>query len=130
MRQKLLGSLKEELHLTPKERKVLLSSDEMDSDITSSSSSRHEAEMRMVKKATAKGDSLELFERFKEDFFSGIGKLNRMQTISEVLLKDQSNSKLAVSITESVRFIEESAYAKLVKHLKDRIRVFDSPLEN
>ena len=29
-----------------------------------------------------------------------------------------------------MKFVEESAYAKLVKHLKERIRVFDSPLEN
>jgi hypothetical protein len=29
-----------------------------------------------------------------------------------------------------VKFVEESAYAKLVKHLKNKIRVFDTSLEN
>lgn len=37
---------------------------------------------------------------------------------------------LAQSIRENVRFVEDSAYTKLVKHLKRKIRVFDTPLEN
>jgi RNA binding exosome subunit len=31
---------------------------------------------------------------------------------------------------ESVKYVEEAAYSKLVKHLKNKIRIFDTPLEN
>jgi hypothetical protein len=41
-----------------------------------------------------------------------------------------SQSSLAYSITESVKYVEEAAYNKLVKHLKNKIKVFDTPLEN
>jgi hypothetical protein len=34
--------------------------------------------MKMVKRATAGITGEERFDRFKEDFFKGIGKLNRM----------------------------------------------------
>ena len=53
-----------------------------------------------------------------------------MQEFAEVLKKEQGKSLLASSIQESVKFVEESAYAKLVRHLKDKIKVFDTPLEN
>lgn len=81
-------------------------------------------------------DSGQRFDRFKEDFFSALQKLNKMQDIANILRNDAKNapvipqSKLAESILESVKFVEESAYAKLVKHLKQKIKVFDTPLEN
>ncbi len=31
---------------------------------------------------------------------------------------------------DSIRYVEEAAYGKLVKHLKNKIKVFDTPLEN
>lgn len=56
--------------------------------------------------------------------------MNQMQEISELLRREQSKSLLVSSISESIKFVEESAYAKLVRHLKDKIKVFDTPLEN
>jgi hypothetical protein len=53
-----------------------------------------------------------------------------MQTISVKLESDHPGSKLAASIRENIKFVEENAYAKLVKHLKNKIRMFDTPLEN
>jgi hypothetical protein len=50
--------------------------------------------------------------------------------LSQLLTKDRKGSKLSESIEESIRFIEENAYTKLVKTLKERIRLFDTPLEN
>ena len=47
-----------------------------------------------------------------------------------MMSKDISKSKLALSINESVKYVEEGAYSKLVKHLKDKISIFDTPLEN
>lgn len=34
------------------------------------------------------------------------------------------------SISESIKFVEDNAYVKLVKHLRAKIRLFDTPLEN
>lgn len=73
------------------------------------------------------------FEKFKEDFFSSLVKLNKMQDIAQLMqneCKQGEQSKLAQNIVENTRFVEESAYAKLVRHLKEKIKVFDSPLEN
>ena len=74
------------------------------------------------------GDSK--FDKFKAEFFQALTKMNRMQDIANVLSKDSQRSKLAESISEGVRYVEEAAYGKLVKHLKNKIRVFDTPLEN
>lgn len=74
------------------------------------------------------GDSK--FDRFKAEFFQALNKMNRMQDIATVLNNDNQKSKLAQSIIESVKYVEEAAYGKLVKHLKNKIRVFDTPLEN
>lgn len=76
----MLGTLSDELNFTAAERKVLLSTDDIEDG---TSCSRHEAEMKMVKRATGGAATEERFDRFKEDFFRGIGKLNRMQTIAE-----------------------------------------------
>ena len=70
------------------------------------------------------------FDRFKEDFFRALQKLNKMQEIADALVQSDGKSKLGESIVESIKFVEESAYAKLVKHLKEKIRIFDTPLEN
>lgn len=37
---------------------------------------------------------------------------------------------MAKSIQESVKYIEDNAYVKLVKQLQSKIRLFDTPLEN
>jgi hypothetical protein len=72
-----------------------------------------------------------IFDRFKTDFFKALRKLSQMQEIADILDQDQAkSSKLAESIRESIKFVEESAYAKLVKYLKNKIKVFDTPLEN
>jgi len=52
-----------------------------------------------------------------------------MQLLADILTKEQPKSLLGNSIQGSVRFVEESAYAKLVRHLKEKIKVFDTPLE-
>jgi hypothetical protein len=84
-REELLKELNEELTFTSIERKLLIESDEVDEE---AGASRHEQEMKMVKRATAGITGEERFDRFKEDFFKGIGKLNRMQSIAESLIKD------------------------------------------
>ena len=54
-----------------------------------------------------------------------------MQEIADMLRRDaKGESRLSESISESVKFVEESAYNKLVRHLKERIRMFETPLEN
>ena len=53
-----------------------------------------------------------------------------MEEIARVLKNEQAQSNLALSITEGVKYVEEAAYSKLVKHLKNKIKVFDTPLEN
>ncbi len=70
------------------------------------------------------------FDRFKAEFFQALNKLNRMQEIAQVFKNDLGISTLAQSIIDSVRYVEEAAYGKLVKHLKNKIKVFDTPLEN
>ena len=70
------------------------------------------------------------FDRFKTEFFQALNKLNRMEEIARVLKNEQAQSNLALSITEGVKYVEEAAYSKLVKHLKNKIKVFDTPLEN
>ena len=61
-----------------------------------------------------------------------MSKMSKMQEVADLLEQDgpEKGSKLAESIRDSIRFVEESAYAKLVKHLKNKIRMFDTPLEN
>jgi hypothetical protein len=53
-----------------------------------------------------------------------------MQEIAQVFKSDLGSSTLAQSVMDSVRYVEEAAYGKLVKHLKNKIKVFDTPLEN
>ena len=56
------------------------------------------------------------FDRFKTDFFQAMSKMSKMQEVAEVLELDgpEKGSKLAASIRDSIKFVEESAYAKLV----------------
>jgi hypothetical protein len=57
-----------------------------------------------------------------------------MQKIMEIVefeMKNQGFSQnLHKSISESFKFVEENSYIKLVKQLKEKIRYFDTPLEN
>lgn len=41
--------------------------------------------------------------------------MNKMQEVAEVFQRDMPKSRLAESVNESIKFVEESAYAKLVK---------------
>ena len=61
-----------------------------------------------------------------------MSKMSKMQEVAAVLERDgpEKGSKLAASIRDSIKYVEESAYTKLVKLLKNKIRMFDTPLEN
>jgi hypothetical protein len=88
----------------------------------------HQQSLRKPGQGKIAGDNR--FDKFKNSFFKALGKLNQMQVLSQLLTKDRKGSKLSESIEESIRFIEVNAYTKLVKTLKERIRLFDTPLEN
>eukprot|EP00347_Sterkiella_histriomuscorum_P002796 403366766 len=75
------------------------------------------------------------FDKFKEDFFKALSKLKKMQDIQSMLQQNDSSQnkqqqKLANSIGESIKFVEDNAYVKLVQHLKAKIRLFNTPLEH
>jgi len=73
------------------------------------------------------------FENAKGDFYSALHKVEQMYKLQEQLpptLLGKDTKDLAKSLKEQIEFVEENAFVKLAKHLKRRIRYFDTPLES
>ena len=129
-KQQVLHALHKELTLTEQEKSVLISTDE--EELASAKIKREKQLLSLdpISELDENEDANQKFDRFKSEFFQALNKLNRMQEIAQVFKNDQESSTLAQSIIDSVRYVEEAAYGKLVKHLKNKIKVFDTPLEN
>ncbi|CDW72169.1 UNKNOWN [Stylonychia lemnae] len=138
IKKQIINSLYSQLTFTQQEKNILFGDeDEEDNDMRKAQQNNKPGDISRFLKIdlNQQDNSIEdeesKFDKFKEDFFKSLAKLKQMEDIQQLLQKQPKSSQvLASSIAESIKYVEDHAYVKLVKHLRTKIRLFDTPLEN
>lgn len=121
-----LGGLSQELNLSNEDRGNLFEQDTIDSK-------------QLVEEEISHGEfaANQQLAQLHNAFFESLQRVSRIQQVCSLFTEDNggqqglpTDCQLVNSISDFKKYVEDSAYVKLVKQLKENIRLFETPLES